>query len=488
MVDSRMIDTRRNRLNQILKRIDHPSLCFYAFVAFLTLVFFTGGGSRDDVQSLVILRPLAVLFCAYALTCMRPEHLKGRTFSVYIVFAILLLMLLQLIPLPPSIWVELPSREMFATIANTAGIEQPWRPLTLSPSRTLNSLFSLSVPLAAMLLYLNLSEARRKEAIIVVMGLCLISALLAVFQLAGSSRGPLYLYRITNFGGGVGLFANRNHQAIILASTIVMIGWYVAFLRPTEKLATLKFYGGIATIFVIVPLIFVTGSRAGLLLMAPGLLAAMLFIYFGRYSDEIRRNKVANAKRKAQFISSRNLVLLGSIATVVTTGALSVYFSRSFAFDRLFGGNVIGELRLQLLPILQTMLHDYFPWGSGFGTFEHVYKIYEPKELLNPTYLNQAHNDWLQFSIEGGAPAVSIGLVAAIWFIAQLANLARYWRLSRYTKYTGLMAAIVMLFFLAGSIGDYPLRVPSIITVFLIFACILGDSVRSVKRNAMQDS
>ena len=67
-------------------------------------------------------------------------------------------------------------------------------------------------------------------------------------------------------------------------------------------------------------------------------------------------------------------------------GTLSIYFSRSLAFDRLFERSNVEGLRGQLLPILTQMAGDYFPWGSGFGSFEHIYRIYEPQELLNPTY------------------------------------------------------------------------------------------------------
>jgi len=129
-----MIKIPRNKLNHILADLTGQSACFYAFVAFMTLVFSMGGSSRDDVQSLVILRPLAVLFGAFALTCRTREHWKGRLFPLYIAIALLVLMILQSIPLPPSIWTELPGRKIFADIADLAGIEQPWRPLTLSPS------------------------------------------------------------------------------------------------------------------------------------------------------------------------------------------------------------------------------------------------------------------------------------------------------------------------------------------------------------------
>lgn len=467
------------------ERLSGNNARFYAFAAFLTFVFFTGGSSRDDVQSLVFLRPLAVLFGAYALTCMNYGAWKGRMFPLYIALALAGLMIFQLIPLSPTLWTALPGRQIFADIANLAGIEQPWRPLTLSPSRTLNSLFSLTVPIAAIMLYLNLDEKRRKQAIAVIIILAGISALWAAFQLTGSARGPLYLYNITNNGAAVGLFANRNHQAVLLAATIVMLGWYGASHAVTAKLASLKFTSSIAGIFALVPLIFITGSRAGLILMAPALIAAMVLIYFGRYTIESQQTVKGNRAKK-KLLTSRQTILFVSVALVITMAALSIYFSRSLALDRLFGRAEVEELRGQLVPILTKMMGDYFPWGSGFGSFEYVYRIYEPQELLNPSYLNQAHNDWLQFPIEGGLPAITIAAAAFGWATIQFFTLAKNWRDSRYTKYTAVMAATVMLLFLAGSIGDYPLRMPSLIAVFGITACILRDTLLDITRTAIR--
>lgn len=476
----------KRTLNNFRKKLSEPNARFYAFVAFFIIVFFTGGGSRDDVQSLVFLRPLAIFFGAYALTCMTREQWKGRLFPLYIALALLMLMVAQSVPLPPSIWTELPGRKIFADIADLAGIEQPWRPLTLSPSRTLNSLFSVAIPISAMMLYLNLDEARRKQAIAVIISLAMISALWAMIQLAGSSRGPLYLYSITNNGSAVGLMANRNHQAVLLATTIIMLGWYGVSHAPAARLAALKFYTSIAAIFVLVPLIFITGSRAGLLIMAPALIIAVILIYNGRYIKE-SQSALKNARRKKrQGLVSRQMITVSLVVAVLGMAILSIFFSRSPAFDRLFGGGELEELRFQLLPTFSKMLSDYFPWGSGLGTFEHIYKIYEPQDLLRYTYLNQAHNDWLQFPIEGGLPAIVIGILAAGWFGRQLIRLWKNWCSSHYSKHTAIMAATIILLFLVASIGDYPLRVPSIVAVFAVMGCILNDNIQIVQRRAIQ--
>ena len=468
-------------LVKITDKLSGPVARLYAFIAFLAIVFIAGGGSRDDIQSLLLLRPLAILFCAYALTVKTPEQWKGRAFPLYIAGALLALMVLQLIPLPPSVWTALPERQIFADIANLAGIEQPWRPLTLSPSKTLNSLFSLAIPIAAVMLYLNLARANQKTAVTVIIGLAIVSSLWATLQLAGSPRGPLYLYDITNNGSPVGLFSNRNHQSIFLAATIAMLGWYAATITPTARLAVPRYYGSIAAIFLFVPLIFITGSRAGLILMVPAVIAATLMISFGRYSAEPISSKTRVRSKARNLPASRKLIALGSFAAIISVAGLSIYLSRSLAFDRLFSDGDPRELREQLVPTLMKMLREYFPWGSGMGTFEHVYKIYEPHELLRPSYLNQAHNDWLQLPIEGGLPVMLIGAVAIVWFLAKLVKLAALWKGSHFVRYTALMSAFVMLCFLAASVGDYPLRIPSLISVLGILACVFNDSIRHIE-------
>lgn len=460
-----------------------PDACFYAFAAFMVLVLFTGGGSRSDIQSLVVLRPLAILFGAYALTCMIWQHWKGRMFPLCIAIALVILMAVQLIPLPPSIWTGLPGRQNFAEIADLAGLQQPWRPLTLSPSGTMNSLFSLAIPVSAMMLYLNLPEARRSQAVALLIGMAMISALWAMFQLAGSARGPLYLYNITNNGAAVGLMANRNHQAVLLAATIIMVGWYGTSGGATARSAMLKLYLSLAAMFILIPLIFVTGSRAGLVLMAPALMVAMFLFYNGRYMRELSQKAKKKRSRKRPLLSQR-VIVSGLIAAAVGLAALSVFFSRSLAFDRLFGGTGLEELRLRTIPTLFEMLGIYSPWGSGFGTFEHIYRIHEPQELLRSTYFNHAHSDWIQFPIEGGLPAIVIGAVAAIWFGARLVALAKNWQASQSNKFFVIMAAATLLIFLGGSIGDYPLRVPSLVAIFAVMACVFSDNVQAVQRRA----
>ncbi|MEM8918551.1 MAG: O-antigen ligase family protein [Pseudomonadota bacterium] len=475
----------RKKLAQYRETMFASRSRFIVFLAFLTLLFFSGGGSRADIQSLLLLRPIAILVGMYAIFCLTREDLKGRLFPLWFLGSLAVLMVVQLIPLPPAFWSQLPGREIIEDIAALSQLEPGWRPLSLSPAGTLNSLFSLTVPLAMVLLYLSLDSQYHKNTITIVIALCIISALWAVLQLVGASRGPLYLYRITNFGSGVGLFANRNHQAAVLALGITMLGWYAATLKPKARFHGFKFFGSVATIFVFIPLIIVTGSRAGLVLMVPALIFALMFFYFDfRKQAATGQRKPVLLINKISLPSHDKLLLITGFVGIAAMAILTIILSRSVAYDRLFAGNEIDELRIRLLPVLSGILLEYFPWGSGFGSFEHVYRIFEPQEFLNSTYLNHAHNDWMQFLIEGGLPVLVIGLCGAIWLGKQFWFLVRVSRAGRTARSAGFLCLALMFILLAASLVDYPLRVPSLVAIFALAACLLGDMTRAARHYA----
>src|SRR3546814_18783044 len=64
---------------------------------------------------------------------------------------------------------------------------------------------------------------------------------LGLAQVIGPRDGPLYLYEITNNGSAVGLFANRNHQAALLACLFPMLAVYASIDHPSAERMRLKF-------------------------------------------------------------------------------------------------------------------------------------------------------------------------------------------------------------------------------------------------------
>ena len=162
-------------------------------------------------------------------------------------------------------------------------------------------------------------------------------------------------------------------------------------------------------------------------------------------------------------------------------GALGLAYvaSRSLAFERLFTEQLDSELRVRLFPQLWRMVWDYFPVGTGYGTFELAYKVSEPMEFLDLQYLNQAHNDLLQFLIEGGV-AGALLLVFGLWFVLRGWRAgARFISQSKARGSIGVapFAWISLAILLLGSLGDYPLRTPSIMLYAAVLCTLLARAV-----------
>ena len=123
------------------------------------------------------------------------------------------------------------------------------------------------------------------------------------------------------------------------------------------------------------------------------------------------------------------------------------------------------------------MLENHWVLGTGFGSFEQVFHVYEPSALLFPSYVNQAHIDWAQFIIEGGALAgiLLIGLLA--WLVKRVAIMASQQALRVDAVF---WMSLLVLIAMASAI-DYPLRTPlfQVVTVWLLVA--LSRDARDVK-------
>jgi O-antigen ligase len=445
---------------------------YWALVFFLVLTFLTGGGSRADILSLVVLRPAAVLFCGVAFWSLSWEHVKAYRTLFGMAAAIFALVVFHLIPLPPAIWSSLPGREIITEIDNVAGLGKVWRPIAMVPSGAWNAFYSLFVPLAVLLLGAQLSREERFNLLPIVLGLGLLSGFLGIIQVAGPADGPLYLYNFTNNGSAVGLFSNRNHQAILLASLFPMLAVYAATSARSEEQLTLKLWLAIGAGMVLVPLLLVTGSRAGLILGVAGLISILL-VYEKPAS-------LTPKKRQGKSLNLRyGLLGLGALCL----GALTIITSRAEAFQRLFAAGQVEEDRFRVWVPITQMAWKYFPFGSGIGSFIEVYQIDEPNDLLGHQYFNHAHNDWLEVVMTAGfAGLILLGAALIFWAGLTLKSLRTPLGESPAVSF-GRLGAITILILALGSIGDYPLRTPSLACVFVIaILWLTGDQNRSSKR------
>lgn len=292
------------------------------------------------------------------------------------------------------------------------------------------------------------------------------SVLFGILQLLGPENGWMYLYRISNFGMPVGFFANRNHQGLLVAIGILLSA-YVAAKAIKERhasLLALTAAGGAALLFL--PFLLVNGSRAGLLLGVAMLIPSVYMIYRALI---VR----GGADYKFSWRDRKVLWALGGItAALFTVLFAAITLSRSLAFDRLVGKNIEGDLRTSLLPPIIEMAKSYLPFGSGFGSFVPAYMQVEPVELLQPSYINHAHNDWLEFVVEGGVPGAIILAVFVGWFCH--AVFRQVMVSGRDFNFEGFAACVIIFTCGIASFADYPLRTPIMMAVFTIACCHLA--------------
>lgn len=443
---------------------------FWVLAAFLIATFLAGGGSRGDIASLVVLRPLAALVLAYGIAGLSIPQIKRNWQPVLIMVLSGALVGLQLIPLPPSVWQELPGREIIREIDQAAGLGNLWRPLTMDPLATQNAFGALLVPAAAIVLCVRLDLEGQRRLLLLLIALVISSALVALLQGLGGVNSVLYFYDVTNSGALNGLFANRNHQALLLAMGFPLLAAWTALVPQSDDKHVRgagrripRFAFAIAAAAFILPLLLVTGSRSGLVL---GLLGGASTLLFRR--TQLSRNPLTGIALGRHMHSWQRLRWILGILTLALILALALFSRRDLALDRLFSTDTNREMRLLILPTVHGMIRLYGVWGIGLGSFERVFQIHEPNELLVPTYMNHVHNDWLELILTGGVFGGLLLLGALILVVISLLQLLRGRSSSSLpTAFVWLGLTLVGLC-AAASITDYPLRVPSIEAVFAI--------------------
>lgn len=435
---------------------------FWLFASFLAACFLWGGGSRGDIAGLIILQPLALLYIGACLLLPGKLLLERVRAPLFLATGLALVMAVQLVPLPPELWTSLPGRAPFVRVATEAGLAQPWRPISLTPDLTLASLVGLSVPIAAFLGIATIPEERLRNIVPLLLIAVGLSILLGVAQIAGGSGSPFYFYRITNEGSPVGFFANRNHQAVLLAAAFPMLALWVSMPIENRHHATARHWTAVTMALFLLPMLLVTGSRAGLLFAVLGIgIAAYL----------LRRRLFA---RRDVDLRSVALKIGGVAVAGVALIAMAIFFSRDEALDRVINKTISEDGRVEYFPVLARMASDFFPIGSGFGSFDPVYRYYEPFHHLSPRYLNHAHNDALEIVITGGLPAAALALLMLVWLARRVTSHLRARPSSR--RDLAIVAAGFIAMLLMSSIVDYPLRTPLLAALFAIACGFVGPA------------
>jgi len=443
-----------------------------------------GGGARADAQSQIIIRSLAVIMGAVALIRFWPINLAPIRFPLLFLGACLLLMAIQLVPLPPALWLILPGRELFGQIAPLTGIEQPWRPISLTPDATLNSALATLPAFAALLCFSAVSRAHYFRVLVALVALILLSGVLGLLQVSTLSSS-LYFYDVTNANSAVGVFANRNHQAAFLAMLLPILAAVAAY--PNSDISV-RFRTAMAIFsgLFILPLILVTGSRTGLVLMAVGVVVGIaLWRSMPKSGSERVKGKSKRLPRLPFDIPYKGWILVVLGAVVVT---LPILFSRAVSVQRLFAKDIEADYRIRLFWPMVDIFREFFPFGSGFGSFADIFRIFEPSSNLALQYFNHAHNDALEILIEGGVFSLAAAIIFIVWWVLSARLL---WATERKAPQAlvGRLGCSMTLMLLLASLSDYPVRTPLGAVMFVLgcsFMCVGKNGIKATHRKDIE--
>lgn len=437
--------------------IPRPGLAVVLFAILAPGLWLAGGASRPDVLAQPLMQGICWLLLITLVLVGRPLRLGEARPLLYLLCAMLALALLQAVPLPPSLWLALPGRALFAEAAAASGQAQPWRPWAIVPGGAVNAALSLIVPITVLLLLAAMKDAERRWLPATLLALITASMLIGLLQFSGTSfNNPL----MNDTPGQVsGSFANRNHFALFMAiGCLVAPAWAYAGGRQPKWRAPMAL--GLVLLFALT--ILGSGSRAGILL---GILAlGLAALITGR---SIRRS-LSHAPR---------WVFPALIVAIVTVLALFVVLSisadRAVSINRALTMDAAQDMRRRGLPTVLSMVGTYFPFGSGLGGFDPLFRIHEPFALLKPTYFNHAHNDFLEIVLQAGLPG-GLLLLATIGWWAWAS--VRAWRVpSRTADMLPRLGSAIILLVLVASAVDYPARTPMIMAVLVIAATWLNS-------------
>jgi O-antigen ligase len=433
-----------------------PSLPFVLLAVLFCVLFAAGGSSRADAPGQVVVQSASVLAIILAIL-KRPQQPFSSAKPVWLILsAAIVLGFVQLLPLPPAVWQALPGRTPLLEAAVVLGEPQPWRPISLVPGATVNAVSSLFVPLAVLLLITQLKGSERASLTGMILSLIAATMLVGLVQFSGLH---LTTSVADNADGEVsGFLANRNHFALLMAiGSVIAPTWAVSRNRGQEWRSPVAL--GLIILFALSTL--ASGSRAGILIGALGLIAGITIARQG-----IKRSLARYPRWVFPAVMCTTLIIVAGFAVT------SFVANRAISINRLLAMDPSQDLRRRALPHIVEMIRIYFPAGSGLGSFDPIYRMHEPLDLLADTYLNHAHNDIIEVILDGGLIGALILFGAMLWWSKQTLRLFN--TVAEMRNALPKAGSAIILLVVAASSVDYPARTPIVMAILVAAAAWLA--------------
>jgi hypothetical protein len=435
--------------------------------------------------ALLVLELGAVGLMAYG--CQRPTFRNQLPSGLQLaLLGLLALPLLQLIPLPEALWTNLPGREMYAQALMQTGADSAlsgWRAASLIPTATESAWLALLPPLLVFLLAVGLPTRQLQRLVLLFLGLAVFQAILGLMQYGD---GPDSLLRLGNLhmgGSASGTYVNRNHLAGLLEMALPLgLAMLAATIGPRRhgsrynrshslrrrfaKLASWRSHQaalyGAAVVAILLGLIF-TRSRTG---VALAMLGALLCT-------------VAFAHR----LGGRNVY--GTLGTCTAVGlSLATLIGLAPVLSR-FTQDPLGDTRWSIFTGTLQGIGQFFPLGSGSGTFIDIFRRFHPPDIVFDGLVNSAHNDYLEWLLEGGLPMAALLMILLVFYLRHWSWVwcRGIWSTFRFAQ---VGAGIALGLMLLHSLVDFNLHIPANAIFFAFLAAVFFHQHEEEKTLAVQ--
>lgn len=439
-------------------RTRHSRWFAAAIGVLLALCWALGGVTVDSSGADELLQLLALPVIAWAAWRLAQGPMT-RTLALALacVTAIVLVPLWQLLPLSQALGMGGEARTLIAADLLQAGVAPPGIHASLWPQFTERALWSLLPAVALFLAALTLSTSWRRRLLQLVLALSLASAAFAFFQLSLPDGSPLLLFSSwgRNFGG---LFVNANHQgtALILGAMIALALFIDARRRARdEDSGHLHWLYAVLAAACVVMVPLANGSAAALLVLV-GLAAVVLMM------GALRRRAAGGSP-----VLLLRLAAIGLAAVVV--------FASALAWQR------VDVDRQQIAKATVEIGARYAPLGTGVGSFVPVFAQAQDPRQARSEVINHAHNEYAQWWLEGGVPAL-LALAFALGLFAWCGWQVLTWTGSRRLRAIAAPAWAGLLVLLLHSLVDFPLRTTALMATAGLLAGLLLATLIEARR------
>lgn len=452
---------------------------FTAAVLVLAVLF--GGGTRQGFlgDSVVQLAACVLLIPALWMFIENKRWRRLDWASIAFLAVMAVLCIIQLVPFFPRLRLDYLVVPAIAGDGPTVG--GFWGRVSLTPAASWAGIVASIVPFALFLAVMQCDVQARLQLWRLILALGLIALLLGLAQIFQGPDSHLRFFAVTNLTEAVGFFANRNHFAAQLYVTLAFAGAWIA--SAAQRVTWQKGIGGgpavvslaaaIALVLLVIAGLAVARSRAGMLIA--------IGIVFGIGLIVLRASNIGRS------VASRRL----TSRTLIAILSVSVLFVALLALQRIvdrFQQDVADDLRFPLARATLQAAWSALPFGTGIGSFPRVYAVIEDPANLVPAYVNHAHNDFAEFFLEAGLPALALitlflvwfaGRTLAVWSVGGIGNDETYSNVAR-------AASLAVAGLLLHAFVDYGLRTTALAALFAVACGFLTSPPRTKKRAAKE--